>query len=77
VNEERIRDAAVLGDLHGIVFEDEVEKTDTPNFDGGPRGELPPRHVEPPWELSDLGPTWREYEIEDGARLFFGQLGEQ
>jgi hypothetical protein len=48
VNEKRIRDAAVLGALHGIVFEDEVEQpTDRPpRFDGGVRGDAfnaPPR----------------------------------
>jgi hypothetical protein len=78
IDEKRIRDAAVLGALHGIVFEDDVEMTNTPCFDGGVRGERPPRHVEPPRGPSeDLGPAWREYELEDGADLFFGQLGER
>jgi hypothetical protein len=82
VNEKRIRDAVVLGALHGIVFEDEVEQpTDRPpQFDGGVRGNSfnAPRPGPPPFEVpSDLGPAWREYEIEDGARLFFGRLGER
>jgi hypothetical protein len=82
VNEKRIRDAAVLGALHGIVFEDEVEQpTDRPpRFDGGVRGDAfnAPRPEPPPFEgPSDLGPGWREVEIEDGADLFFGELGER
>jgi hypothetical protein len=41
VNEKRIRDAAALGALHGIVFKDEVERTTDrpPQFDGGVRGD--------------------------------------
>jgi hypothetical protein len=78
VDEKYLRDYALLNALHpGTVpyREDEVEQTDTPRFDGGVRGERPPRHIEPPWGPSeDLGPAWREYEIENGAELLFPSL---
>jgi hypothetical protein len=83
VGEKYLRDYALLNALQpGAVHyrEEEVEQTDTPCFDGGVRGDAfdAPRANPPPIQRpSDLGPGWREYEIEDGAELLFGQLGER
>ena len=67
-------DRALLSLLHPGIFDDEVEQTSTPQFDGGPRGDgvgMPrgePRHLHS--EPSDERGWGPEYELEDGnARL--------
>ena len=79
--EEYLRDYALLNALHpGTVpyREDEVEQTDTPRFDGGPRidpdatrprtrTELALDRVFGPFPRDE--PGWVEYEIENGAEL--------
>jgi hypothetical protein len=72
------QDAGVRGALHGIVLEDEVEQTDTPRFDGGPRIDPDATRSRTRTELALDGvfgpfpsnePGWVEYEIENGAEL--------
>jgi hypothetical protein len=77
------------GDRPGGLFDDVIEGTDTPNFDGGARIHYNAPLLTPgearlanannglfgPFPSDELG--WVEYEIEDGADLFFGQLGEE
>ncbi len=80
-----LRDFALLNAMHpGAVLhrEEEVDQTDPPNFDGGVRGDAfnAPR-PEPslrrrPQTYREPG-GWHTFEIEDGAELFFGQLGER
>ena len=85
-SEKHLRDAALLNAMHpGTVpyREDELEQTDTPRFDGGVRGVAPAHRSDP-----TLRPLlqrrayrepggWHAVELEDGADLFFGQLGER
>jgi hypothetical protein len=62
-----------LGILHpGSVPDPTVEPTDTPSFDGGPRGQRPPRYLRTPVYREPGG--WHGIEIEDGSRLFFPWL---
>ena len=80
VDEKYLRDYALLNALHpGSVpyREEEVEQTDTPNFDGGARIDPNASRPKPPplQRPSELGPGWREVELEDGCDLFFGGLG--
>jgi hypothetical protein len=82
VTEKELRDRAVLGAIHPGLFDDAVEDTGRPSFDGRIRGdafEAPHedptlrRHLRPPIHRTPGG--WHTVEIEDGADLFFGQLG--
>lgn len=79
--EKYLRDYALLNALHpGTVpyREDEVEQTDTPRFDGGPRIDPDATRPRTRTELALDGvfgpfpsnePGWVEYEIENGAEL--------
>jgi hypothetical protein len=82
IDEKRQRDAAVLGALHGIVFDDEVEATGGPQFDGGVRGETFASRRDPTLrpalerQHSYREPGgWVTTEIEDGASLLFPRRG--
>jgi hypothetical protein len=88
--DKQLRDYAVLNTLHpGSVPDPTVEETDTPSFDGGARAgpdasRLTPgevriaialRRVSGPHASAERG--WVEYEIGDGAEMFFGKLGDR
>ncbi len=45
------------------------------NFDGGCR-ELPPSPPRVEWTPDRSDPGWESIELEDGASMFFGTLGE-
>jgi hypothetical protein len=81
VTEKELRDRAVLGAMHPGLFD--AEAMGRPNFDGGVRGVAPAYRADP-----TLRPLlqrrayrepggWHTVELEDGADLFFGQLGER
>lgn len=53
-NEKRNRDRGFLGAAHDIVFDDEVQQTATPNFNGGARPAASRGTPAPP--------TWPSYE---------------
>ena len=73
MNEKRSRDRAVLGAL-GVRFDDELETTETPDFDAGPRTDHRP--YEPSRRPTPYREgAWETIEIEDGAELFFGTPG--
>ena len=65
--------------INGVPFtslQPVPEQGAPPNFDGGARGDdmPPPPRVE--WQRDHVDPAWVTVEIEDGASMFFGTLGE-
>jgi hypothetical protein len=78
IDEKRARDRALLGAMHPGLFDDDVEVTGSPRFDGGARFDQNAPSVTPavawaanardgrigPFPSSE--PGWTEYEIEDG-----------
>jgi hypothetical protein len=85
-SEKHLRDSALLNAMHpGTVpyREQELEQTDTPSFDSGVPGVAPAHRPDPTLRpLLQRRPYrepggWYTLELEDGADLFFGHLGER
>jgi hypothetical protein len=60
-----------------VRYQDEVEQTDAPRFDDGVRGDVPRSGPTRGPHVERESGGWDTVEIEDGARLFFGELGER